>query len=65
MQNIIFGTIENKGSYSVYTAPSILPKEMMERVFFSQETYTPPEKKESSNFDKKLKAVLLVPKPVK
>jgi hypothetical protein len=63
------------GSYNVpnydeslsatYTAPGILPKEMVEKATFS-EVYLEDEKNtEPSSFDKALKGIFSVPKPSK
>ena len=66
---IQFGTINLPETFSsaygnsIYTAPSILPKEMMDKISFSQDKEEVNYVEDLTSFDNLLKSVLSVPKP--
>jgi hypothetical protein len=60
--NFSVGTYNINGISVTYTAPSVLSKEMMEKIIYNEE-YEKNNQLESNNFDKTLKGILSVPKP--
>lgn len=68
MENLIFGTynVSNDGLTISYNAPSMLPKEVMEKISFNGDVFSTAEKSEKpSGFNDMVKAVAGVPKPKK